>query len=374
MNVFELGHIYLQLAQTLSLHFETVDPAHYIARFAALLEFGDATVRVATDATRVVQRLSRDWITSGRRPAGICGAALLIAARMNNFRRSVEEIVQVVKIADTTLRKRLVEFGQTPSGQLTLADFRTVWLEASCDPPSYTKGKDAEEVREREATERGDSGPSGDKEGPQKAKKRKRGASEPTAEPPASEPQNSRAPVDPVVLNQGILAGIVGPPPATDTTVDSFADPNIDPVLLSEPSASQHGPPISDPLPSSSQHSVSNSIQPTHPALPGNEEPPSLDSAVLAEEVTSYLNDGENAAVLAESEQRDKALMDAPPADTFVDLDEEELDAFLLSPDEVKIKERVWIEMNRDYLEALAGILRSFYHLLTSILSDWVVT
>jgi transcription factor IIIB 90 kDa subunit len=49
-------------------------------------------------------------MTRGRRPAGICGAALLLAARMNNFRRSVEEIVQVVKIADTTLKKRLDEF------------------------------------------------------------------------------------------------------------------------------------------------------------------------------------------------------------------------------------------------------------------------
>ncbi|THG96823.1 hypothetical protein EW145_g7711 [Phellinidium pouzarii] len=44
---------------------------------------------------------------------------------MNNFRRSVQEVVQVVKIADTTLKKRLNEFKKTPSGALTLADFRT---------------------------------------------------------------------------------------------------------------------------------------------------------------------------------------------------------------------------------------------------------
>ena len=36
-------------------------------------------------------------------------------------------------------------------------------------------------------------------------------------------------------------------------------------------------------------------------------------------------------------------------------LDDAELDAFILSEEEVRIKERVWIEINRDYLEAIAG-------------------
>ena len=37
------------------------------------------------------------------------------------------------------------------------------------------------------------------------------------------------------------------------------------------------------------------------------------------------------------------------PMDGF----EDELDAFLSS--EIRIKERVWVEMNRDYLESVAG-------------------
>ena len=72
---------------------------------------------------------------------------------MNNFRRSVEEIVQVVKIADTTLKKRLDEFKATPSGSLTLADFRNVWLDEEMDPPAFTKGREREEA-EREEAER----------------------------------------------------------------------------------------------------------------------------------------------------------------------------------------------------------------------------
>ena len=108
------------------------------------MEFGDETHKVATDVIRLVQRFDRDWTTRGRRPAGICGAgsaALLLAARMDNFRRSVQEIVQVVKIADTTLKKRLEELKATPSGALTLADYRNVWLEDEMDPPAFTKGK-----------------------------------------------------------------------------------------------------------------------------------------------------------------------------------------------------------------------------------------
>lgn len=90
-----------------------IDPAIFISRFANLLEFGEETQQVASDATRLVNRFSRDWINQGRRPAGICGACLILAARMNNFRRSVEEVVQVVKIADVTLRARLEEFATT---------------------------------------------------------------------------------------------------------------------------------------------------------------------------------------------------------------------------------------------------------------------
>ena len=86
----------------------------------------------------------------GRRPAGVCGACLLLAARMNNFRRSITEVVQVVKIADVTLRKRLGEFKETASGALTVADFRTLWLDETADPPAFSAGLKREQVaRER---------------------------------------------------------------------------------------------------------------------------------------------------------------------------------------------------------------------------------
>ena len=53
--------------------------------------------------------------------------------------------MQVVKIADSTIRKRLEEFKGTRSGELTVADFRSVWLEEEMDPPAFFKGKEREE-------------------------------------------------------------------------------------------------------------------------------------------------------------------------------------------------------------------------------------
>ena len=108
INVFVLGATYLKLSQALALQLPTVDPSLYISRFAALLEFGEETQKVAQDAVRLVARMGRDWMHIGRRPAGICGACLLLAARMNNFRRSVAEVIQVNSRIGTWVKSLLL--------------------------------------------------------------------------------------------------------------------------------------------------------------------------------------------------------------------------------------------------------------------------
>jgi transcription factor IIIB subunit 2 len=348
VNVFELGHTYLQLVQTLNLRLPLVDPSHYISRFSALLEFGDETHKVATDAVRLVQRFDRDWMTRGRRPAGICGAALLLAARMNNFRRSVEEIVQVVKIADTTLKKRLDEFKATPSGALTLADFRNVWLEEEMDPPAFTKGKEKEEA-ERLASE---AIPDEDGEEPYwkltgtakaKAKKaakkrkgkRKRDDTEDEGEIIASSEPLPRQPLDPSVLTNSIVGEAFQPlmPLMTDD------NSNIDPALLEQsiPQSSLSTPMFTPPPTNIVDETVSEA---------------------LAEEVSTFLH-GTQGSMLSEAldEAEQRRLAQIEVVDDLLGLNEEELDRFILSEAEVKIKERVWVELNKDYLEALAGEL-----------------
>ena len=56
---------------------------------------------------------------------------------------------------------------------------------------------------------------------------------------------------------------------------------------------------------------------------------------------------------LNETEQRRLAQMTVD--DELLGLNEGELDRFILNEEEVRIKERVWIEFNKEYLEAIAG-------------------
>ncbi|THH29006.1 hypothetical protein EUX98_g5187 [Antrodiella citrinella] len=418
VNVFELGHTYLQLVQTLNLRLPLIDPSHYISRFAALLEFGDETSQVALDATRLVQRFDRDWMTRGRRPSGICGAALLLAARMNNFRRSVEEIVQVVKIADSTLRKRVEEFRRTGSAELSVADFRSVWLEEEMDPPAYIKGKE-KEAAEAEAAAAGEDGAvtkskgKGKAKGKAKGKKRKRKRGEETEdEEPMTEDLLEHAtspppaPIDPTLLKEGILAGIVDveesndepsnaqasnddppkPPPLfypdfdeqnTPNDVDHNVDPNLDPALFDNTLMSNSQDPFAEepvlsvpdaPVASSSQIESVPSVSTPPPA---SRPPPDtsmqlhreskLDSTIdnlLATEVSSFLTTEQGASLASALDHANTVRQSqfvGLDDDELQGLDEDELDAFLLTEEEVKIKERVWVELNKEYLETLAA-------------------
>ncbi|WOO85012.1 Transcription factor IIIB subunit [Vanrija pseudolonga] len=128
INVYELGATYLKLRQALNLDrvLPEIDPAVYNIRFANRLDFGNKATMVATDASRLVKRFQADWMTAGRRPAGICGACIIIAARMNNFLRTPEEVAQVVKVSPLTIKKRLIEFSQTDAANKTVEEWRAL--------------------------------------------------------------------------------------------------------------------------------------------------------------------------------------------------------------------------------------------------------
>ncbi|KFQ78111.1 Transcription factor IIIB 90 kDa subunit, partial [Phoenicopterus ruber ruber] len=126
------------------------DPCLYIPRFAHMLEFGDKNHEVSMTALRLLQRMKRDWMHTGRRPSGLCGAALLVAARMHDFRRTVKEVIRVVKVCESTLRKRLTEFEDTPTSQLTIDEFMKIDLEEECDPPSFTAGQKKLKIQQLE--------------------------------------------------------------------------------------------------------------------------------------------------------------------------------------------------------------------------------
>ncbi|KAM3594011.1 uncharacterized protein V6R79_000624 [Siganus canaliculatus] len=150
VNVYVLGRTFLVLARELCINAPAIDPCLYIPRFAQMLEFGEKNHDVSMTAMRLVQRMKRDWMHTGRRPSGLCGAALLVAARMHDFRRTIKEIVSVVKVCETTLRKRLVEFKDTPTSELTIEEFMRVDLDQECDPPCFTEGLRKKKVQQLE--------------------------------------------------------------------------------------------------------------------------------------------------------------------------------------------------------------------------------
>ncbi|KAF5906507.1 transcription factor IIIB 90 kDa subunit-like, partial [Clarias magur] len=150
VNVYILGKTFLLLARELCINAPAVDPCLYIPRFAHMLEFGEKTHEVSMTALRLLQRMKRDWMHTGRRPSGLCGAALLVAARMHDFRRTVKEVIGVVKVCEATLRKRLTEFEDTPTSHLTIDEFMRVDLEEECDPPSFVAGQKKLKIQQLE--------------------------------------------------------------------------------------------------------------------------------------------------------------------------------------------------------------------------------
>jgi transcription factor IIIB subunit 2 len=141
VNVYTLGTCFLKFRRLLGLKLEIIDPALYVYRFAAHLELDEKANAVALTALRLVGRMKRDWIVAGRRPAGICAAALLIAARAHGFSKHHQDVTRILRVCGLTVTTRVKEFEQTPSARLTLKQFSTVELESEADPPVYSRNK-----------------------------------------------------------------------------------------------------------------------------------------------------------------------------------------------------------------------------------------
>ncbi|KAF5400573.1 Transcription factor IIIB subunit [Paragonimus heterotremus] len=104
INVYVLGHCYTDLKRRLNLAIPEMDPCLYIERFASQLEFGEKTSVVATTAMRLLQRMKKDWLTTGRRPSGLAAAALLVASRIHEFNRNEEDVARIDTLTDRKSR------------------------------------------------------------------------------------------------------------------------------------------------------------------------------------------------------------------------------------------------------------------------------
>jgi transcription initiation factor TFIIIB Brf1 subunit/transcription initiation factor TFIIB len=133
LNLFVLGSLYQKMVDKLkgvggnfSAKIDPINPESLVNRFADHMEFGSDKIKIVRDAVHILKRMKRDWIVDGRRPAGIAAAAILLAARMNNYHRTVREMVLHAKMTEITINKRLWEFNNTESAQWHVEEFRKV--------------------------------------------------------------------------------------------------------------------------------------------------------------------------------------------------------------------------------------------------------
>jgi transcription factor IIIB 90 kDa subunit len=339
-----------------------LDPSIYITRFVALLEFGEDENKIKTDAVRIATRFKEDWIHEGRRTAGICGAAIYLAAQMNNYRRSIQEIVQVCKIADTTILKRLEEFSATASANLTVGDFRvTERPTEAADPPAFTRAR----LLEKEMLE----GP-GAGRAARRGKKRSRSQMEDADESvsPASSVRHPSVHSD-VPLFLASPASVdrerSGTPRAALVSTDVLNRgifEGVDPELPRESPVptTEHGAETIDIL-----MTEEDDLQEKEDEEKDGKEDSVIEELVVdpaqVEEVEDILQSQAGQMVLAsirstnEVRQDDTAPERPVEEDDLKDLDEEELDNYICDEGEAQLKERVWTEFNLDYLRKLAG-------------------
>ena len=391
INVFTLGQTYLKLVRLLHIPTTTIDPSVYIHRFAKHLEFGKDTMKVASDAIRLVSRMNRDWIVQGRRPSGICGACLLLAARMNNYRRSVREVVYVVKVADLTIQKRLEEFKLTNSSSLTVDEFRSLWLEQAHDPPSFGPKKIKKRKRVREVNENGEV--TGDMEDPAtNSGSSNTNLNNPTTTvagtitesstiPPASRRDADgfvipEVPIDPALLIDPVLFDpkatastskilstpeTTQPPPTTtapEGTTDALIESIADAAIESE---------ITNIMSSTDSLTAATSLEADIEAA-RQAEKEAADAARHKRRSGSVLSTGATGAVADGNEGTGNAAMldisggvpiwggnnsemeDNDDGDLSL-YDDWETDSALLTPEESLIKERIWTELNKEYIK-----------------------
>ncbi|XP_058214237.1 transcription factor IIIB 60 kDa subunit isoform X4 [Rhododendron vialii] len=125
INVYVLGAVFLQLCQLLSLQEhpivqKAVDPSLFISRYTNAL-VGENR-KVNSTALHIIASMKRDWMQTGRKPSGLCGAAVYISALSHGFKCSKLDIVKAVHVCEATLTKRLIEFENTDSGSLTIEE------------------------------------------------------------------------------------------------------------------------------------------------------------------------------------------------------------------------------------------------------------
>lgn len=315
------------LADTAAIEVPIVDPSIFIERFARKLNLGTTQRKVQNTAMRLIQFMHRDWICIGRRPNGLCGAALLIAAYYHGIQCSSAEIAEVVRISETTLLTRLREMQHTPMALMGREEFEKADVDAIADGertvPPCMKRRKAEQ------------GSAALLDAPDRVA----ALMPPPTVPPAGRKARTgkSKPVLPI-LNETSSGGSSSSsssqgPSRTVAEKYTLSHPTSDDIEdIARVIASQHGIEalLSGKLDDSARPAAAERVK-------------KLEAGEQAKFSSNPLLDPEP---LVEGE-----LPVASTDESLSDVDDEELEMYLLNSEESQHKSDMWHEVNKDYLE-----------------------
>lgn len=327
----------LEIADSAAIEVPIVDPSIFIERFARKLNLGGAQRKVQNTAMRLIQFMHRDWICLGRRPNGLCGAALLIAAYYHGFKCSAQEIAEIVRIGEGTLRTRLKEMRETPLSLMSREEFEKADINALDDanrtlPPCMKRQKLQDRIaalldQPKLALGFGQID-----------------AGEGSMLPPAGPPVWRRS------------AEAAAATPNGGSSSSSSSNPNIIPESSRAESLEdlKKAERFTCKEPSENEiHDIARDIASHHgieAILSGEADP--IDPAVVAAAAKiREMESGELPPAGKPEPDPEPQEPEPAPVDTLSDVDDEELDMYLLDQDEQQHKSDIWHEVNKDYLE-----------------------
>ena len=159
INLFVIGSAYLKLVKLLELEIKIIDPSLFMHRFCEKLFYGNKMKNLGLQnlekkakdiektSLKILQFLKRDWITTGRRPSGICGACLFISCKLHGYKLKIDDVANVVHVCNETIKKRIDEFSLTKLANMSKDEFEKFeesHFYPGANPPSFNKNREKE--------------------------------------------------------------------------------------------------------------------------------------------------------------------------------------------------------------------------------------
>ena len=148
INLFLIGSLYIKLSKLIGEKIKIIDPSLYMQRFCNKFNLGNKARDVEKTALKILQFMKRDWITEGRRPTGLCGACILISAKLHKLNIDITLISKAVHVCPQTIVNRIDEFSLTRVASMTMEEFATFnkfHFFPGADPPAFLK-----DIKEKE--------------------------------------------------------------------------------------------------------------------------------------------------------------------------------------------------------------------------------